>query len=264
MWPLVRGLDLAWQLPDTEPRRRPIVTFDEPGFPTVDAVALPAMPGARSATSVAELVDALQPDAVLLWRHGSTFPAEAWKAIFSFLDNGGNLLYAGGEPWTRPVTGAAGSRRLEPRTVSQLQALRLNQSYRVRLGTATLQRVAGANPGSRPLASDTWIAALEPRFTDTQDFPTEAGSPGARDALLRPLAYAMASDGDPRFPLRPLPTRSIACAARLPEAAGCSGSRRRRRKTTSGTGSSMKRRTARWTFVSDRHSAAFMKASSRP
>jgi hypothetical protein len=200
MWPLVRGLDLAWQLPDTEPRRRPIVTFDEPGFPTVDAIALPAMPGARSATSVAELVDTLQPDAVLLWRHGSTFPAEAWKAIFSFLDNGGNLLYAGGEPWTRPVTGAAGTRRVEPRTVAQLQALRLNQSYRVRLGTATLQRVAGANAGSRPLASDTWIAALEPRFTDTQDFPMEAGSPGARDALLRPLAYANASDGDPRFP----------------------------------------------------------------
>ncbi|HJR60502.1 MAG TPA: hypothetical protein VJ813_13920 [Vicinamibacterales bacterium] len=200
MWPLVRGLDLAWQLPDTEPRRRPIVTFDEPGFPAVDAIALPAVPGARSATSVAELVDALQPDAVLAWRHGSTFPADAWKAIFSFLENGGSLLYVGGEPWTRPVTGASGSRRVEPRTVAQLQALRLNQSYRVRFGAATLQRVAGANPGSRPLPSETWIAALEPRFTDTQDFPTEAGSPGARDALLRPLAYAHASGGDPRFP----------------------------------------------------------------
>jgi len=200
MWPLVRGLDLAWQLPASESPRRTIVTFDEPEFPAVDATGLRALPGARSATSVAELADALQPGVVLVWRHGSTFPAEAWKAIFGYLENGGNLLYVGGEPWTRPVAGAPGSRRVQPRTVAQLQALRLNQSYRVRLGEATLHRAPGANGAARPLPSDTWIAALEPRFTDTQDFPTEAGSPGARDALLRPLAYAHASGGDPRFP----------------------------------------------------------------
>ena len=44
------------------------------------------------------------------------------------------------------------------------------------------------------------MAALEPRFTDTQDFPAESGSPGAREALLRPLAYAHREGGDARFP----------------------------------------------------------------
>ena len=35
---------------------------------------------------------ALRPGAVLVWRHGSAFPAEAWKAISEFLEAGGNLL----------------------------------------------------------------------------------------------------------------------------------------------------------------------------
>ena len=121
-WPLIPRFDLAWQPSSRPPESRQIVTFDEPGFPEVDAFPLRGVPGARVTTGTAELIDALRPGAVLVWRHGAAFPAEAWKAIHDFLDGGGGLLYAGGEPWTRPVVGPRGSRRVEPRTLAQLQA----------------------------------------------------------------------------------------------------------------------------------------------
>lgn len=199
-WPIVRRLDLAWTASSVQPEPRQIVTFDEPGFPVVDAAPLRAVPGARAAASVAALIDALQPETVLVWRHGSAFPADAWTAIAKFLDAGGALLHVGGEPWTRPVTGVPGSRRVEPRTIAQLQALRLNQSYRVEIGGAALGRVNPPDGPARVFPAGTWAAALEPRFSDTVDFPSESGSPGARDALLRPLAYAHVPGADPRFP----------------------------------------------------------------
>ena len=199
-FPLGRHFDLAWQSSSSLPEPRQIVTFDEPGFPTVDAFPLRPVPGARATASTAELTDALRPGAVLVWRHGSAFPAEAWKAIGEFLEGGGNLLYAGGEPFTRPVVGEPGRRRVEPRTLAQLQALRLNQSYRVDVGGATLKPAAAGSRATRALPAGTWVAVLEPRFTDTQDFPSESGSPGAREALLRPLAYAHRERTDERFP----------------------------------------------------------------
>jgi hypothetical protein len=189
-WPLMRHFDLAWQPRREQASPRPLVTFEEAGFPLVDVPSLPLIPNARAMTSSDELLQALTPDAVLVWRHGSAFPAEAWHGIYRFLEGGGNLLYIGGEPWTRPVTGGAGRRRVEPRTVAQLQALRLNQSYRVGAAGALVQRPGVPVAGARVLSADTWIAALEPRFSDTTDFAFESGSPGARDALLRPLAFA--------------------------------------------------------------------------
>ena len=83
-WPLMPHVDLAWQSSAVPPESRQIVTFDEPGFPEVDAFPLRAVSGARVTTSTAELIDALRPGAVLVWRHGSAFPAEAWKAIHRF------------------------------------------------------------------------------------------------------------------------------------------------------------------------------------
>src|SRR5262245_11060140 len=94
------------------------VVFAEPGFPALDVSGQPTIDGALSTTSTAELAAALPPDRVLVWRHGSTFPAELWGAFVRFLEQGGSFLYLGGEPFTRPVTGAVGERRVEPRTVS--------------------------------------------------------------------------------------------------------------------------------------------------
>ena len=159
-WPLIQAFDLAWQPSQLRPEPRPLVTFDEPGFPVVDAAPPRAVPGARATASVAELTEALQPDSILVWRHGSAFPADGWAAVLKFLDAGGALLHAGGEPWTRPVSGAAGSRRVEPRTLAHLQALRLNQSYRVDAGSATLRRAGVSNPAARTLPGGAWVAVL--------------------------------------------------------------------------------------------------------
>ncbi|HEX6973548.1 MAG TPA: hypothetical protein VF147_04065, partial [Vicinamibacterales bacterium] len=199
--PVLRHFDRAWTPGSQQPQPKALITFDEPGFPVVDAGPLRAVAGAQSASSVAELIGALEPRAVLVWRHGSAFPADAWTAIAAFLDAGGALLYVGGEPWTRPVTGAAGSRRVEPRTLAHLQTLRINQSYRVDIGAAALGRAGAQDGASRVFPAGTWAATLEPRFTDSVDFPSESGSPGARDALLRPLAYAHAPGADRRFPM---------------------------------------------------------------
>jgi hypothetical protein len=199
-FPLGRHFDLAWQSSGAPGESRQLVTFDEAGFPVVDAAALRAVAGARATTSTAELIEALRPGAVLVWRHGSAFPADAWNAIHDFLDGGGNLLYVGGEPFTRPVVGRPGRRTVEPRTLAHLQALRLNQSYRVEAGGTALRRPGVIDALVRPLPAGTWVAALEPRFTDTQDFPFESGSPGAREALLRPLAFAHRQGADERFP----------------------------------------------------------------
>jgi hypothetical protein len=181
-------------------RRGPFVVFDEPGFPTVDVPPLTALPGASVATSSADLAARLQPGAVLVWRHGSAFPADAWTDVARFLESGGSLLHLGGEPFTRPVTGAAGARQVEPRTVAYLERLRLNQSYRVPAGGATLRPGPALGQTNRPLPSGTWAFALEPRLTETVDFPSESGSPGQRDAVVRPLADVVAAGGDPRFP----------------------------------------------------------------
>lgn len=181
-------------------RRGPFVVFDEPGFPVIDVPPLVTLPGAVAATSAADLVARLQPHAVLVWRHGSAFPADAWAGISRFLEAGGSLLYLGGEPFTRPVTGAPGARHVEPRTVAFLQHLRLNQSYRVPVGGATLHPGAALGQTDRSLPPDAWASVLEPRLSDTIDFPSESGSPGQRDAVVRPLAEVVAPGADPRFP----------------------------------------------------------------
>lgn len=195
---LARVEALAYTPAQAPPPGRSFVTFDEPAFPIVDAGPPVPVPGARASASVAELIEALKPGAVLVWRHGSTFPLDAWTTILKFLEDGGSLLYVCGEPFTRPVTGAPGARRAEPRTVVHLKALRLNQAYRIDVGGSEIKWIGAG--GGRPCSSASWVAALEPRFTDAPLVPDEEGSPGAREALLRPLAYAHRPGDDPRFP----------------------------------------------------------------
>ncbi|MFO0984518.1 MAG: hypothetical protein U1E76_22800 [Planctomycetota bacterium] len=160
---------LSLSMPTVE--RTALLVFDEPGFPVLDVPQpLPVIVDAAVATSAAELCEQLARAGVLVWRHGSTFPADAWSAFVAFLERGGSFLYLGGEPFTHVVTGAPGARAVQPRTVSLLKELRLNQCERVAV-------------------PDGWVAVLEPRFGDTKDFRDEDGAPGARDAILRPLAY---------------------------------------------------------------------------
>src|SRR4051812_45245616 len=176
-----------------------LVLFSEPDFPAVDVAGPLQIEGAIVARSVAELTAALKPDRILVWRHGSAVPADAWESISRFLDSGGSLLYLGGEPFTRPVAGAPGHRQVQPRNLAVLKTLRLNQCYRAACGDAELRGVGGFAGSVRKLNPSAWAAVLEPRLTDTKDFPDEEGSPGARDAIVRPLAFVHRAD-DPQFP----------------------------------------------------------------
>ncbi|TWT44322.1 hypothetical protein RAS1_07350 [Phycisphaerae bacterium RAS1] len=181
---------LAWVVLAT------FVTFNEPGFPRIDVGELPAIDEADETRSVPELIDALKPDAILVWRHGSAFPADFWPAFMKFLDAGGSFLYLGGEPFTRFVVGEPGSRIVQARSVAGLKALRLNQCYRVSAAGGTRELTADGRDiwpmFGRGLETDefqpgSWVAVLEPRLCETRDFDDEDGTAGSRDAALVPL-----------------------------------------------------------------------------
>jgi hypothetical protein len=181
-----------------------LVIFAEPGFPAADVrQPLPEIPAAVAAAGARDLDSLLRvPGAVLVWRHGSTFPLEAWPGIERFLRAGGRLLHLGGEPFTRPVSGAAGSRTVEPRTVAYLKALRLNQSHAVPLDGARVtfaSLLAGLAPRRVPVGSTAWT--LEPKLAGPPRFPGDEGSPGRREGTIRALSYVFPDGADRRFPV---------------------------------------------------------------
>ena len=179
-----------------------VAIFAEPDFPAPGvAFPLPEVQGARVAATGAELSALLSRVDVLVWRHGAAFPADVWVSLIEFLERGGSLLHLGGEPFTRPVVGEPGARIVQPRTVSLLKELRLNQSYRVGVAGARLEYPGESGLDPRTLAEDAWVSVLEPRFSDTRDSADEEGAQGSRDAILRPLAFLHARLGDPRFPI---------------------------------------------------------------
>lgn len=185
-----------------------LLLFGETGFPRSGVKGpMPAIEGAKTCLTVKDLQAELgKPDRVLVWRHGSTFPAELWPTLQHFLKQGGSLLYLGGAPFTRPVVGKPGAREVQPRTVSYLKALRLNQAHEVEAAGLRLDWLpqgagSGAPVASRVLPADAHAYVLEPRLSEVRDFSFEDGGSGARDALLRPLAYLRKPDGDARFPV---------------------------------------------------------------
>jgi len=180
-----------------------LVAFAEPGFPVVDArPTLPDIPAAVVATDVRTLDSLLrQPGAVLVWRHGSAFPLEAWPALRRFFESGGNLLHLGGEPFTRPVSGAVGARAVGPRTVTFLKALRLNQSHALAVERGTVSFLDPLQAlGARALPPETTVWTLEPKLAGPPRFADEEGSPGRRDGVVRALSMVRRDGDDPRFP----------------------------------------------------------------
>lgn len=180
------------------------VVFAEPGFPAADVrLPLPEIPAAVIAADVRALDSLLQvPGVVLVWRHGSAFPLEAWPAIERFVHAGGHLLHLGGAPFTRPVSGPVGNRVVEPFMVTYLKALRLNQAHAVPLDGTRMTfawPLEGLAPRALPPGSTAW--ALEPKLAGPPRFADEEGSPGRRDGTVRALAYASADGEAERFPV---------------------------------------------------------------
>jgi hypothetical protein len=188
--------------PDAAGRPDRVIVFSEPGFPALDVGDPQPIPGAIETTSAEALKEALASRGLLVWRHGSAFPAEIWSALGAFLESGGSLLYLGGEPFTRPVVGPPGARVVQPRTVSWLKALRLNQAYRESGAGAMIVPARGSSVTTpeRRTGPGVSVVILEPRLTDTKDFADEDGSPGARDAIVRPLLHLARDGDDRRFP----------------------------------------------------------------
>ncbi|MFC1629231.1 hypothetical protein ACFL3H_09000 [Gemmatimonadota bacterium] len=181
--------------------------FAEPGFPSagLDApLPFPAGDHVIVAESAIELIEELEPGRILVWRHGGAFPSEAWPALVRFLEAGGRLLHLGGEPFTRPVTGPAGNRVLQPGTVSLLKELNLNRSYRVETGGA--RQIWLKQAETRPLPADailparSWVSILEPRLSDTKHIDFEDGSDGPREGIVRPLSHIQLAGESERFP----------------------------------------------------------------
>jgi hypothetical protein len=199
---VVAWIALAWLVSIPFASAQSAVTFGAPDFPAVGIDRVADVPGARVATTVDELNNALESTRVLVWRHGSTIPAASWPAIKQFLLRGGRWVHLGGEPWTRVVTGGPGAWRVEDRTTSILKELRLNQSRVEPVGGARVRAVDRSNSpfDLDALPDGTTVSILEPRFTDSKTYPDEDGSPGAREAVLHPLAFVHKRNDDEAFP----------------------------------------------------------------
>lgn len=178
------------------------VVFAEAAFPPAGVGELPELPGATVAATVADLDRLLTPKHILVWRHGSTFPNDAWPAVRRHLEAGGSLLYIGGEPFNLPVVGQPGARAVLGPNIAIRKFLRLNQCDALEVGGARFDPFDdwAGRLFSHALPNAARVAILEPRLCDTKDFPAEDGSPGSRDAVVRPLAYVRRPADDEGFP----------------------------------------------------------------
>lgn len=172
-----------------------LLLFSEPGFPLVDVEALVDIAGATEAKSTDELIRELTPQRILVWRHGSAFPAELWAPLQRFLEQGGTLVYLGGAPFARPVVGPPGARVVQPPTLAMLKALRLNQCERISIAGGRLRAADGFGaPSDRILPAPAWAWVLEPRLTEAKTFANEDGSDGPRDGTVRGLMHIACAD----------------------------------------------------------------------
>ena len=190
-----------------------VVVFRAPGFPTVDAPEIPAatldLALSGLSTAVVDSPPALSerlrqgPGDVLLLPYGSAFPLEAWPAIRAFVKGGGGLVVLGGAPFEQPVRAgtAQGDFTPAPRQPTFAHELLIGPVDRLDAadiaGPARVMAVEGSDwTGTLPEPRHTF--ALTVRLATRKDMPTEHGSEGPRDAVLRPLVHVVDRDGLPR------------------------------------------------------------------
>lgn len=181
-----------------------IALFNEPGFPTQGANALPAAAlkkalahaGPVETLGLRELgrLDARKVDLLVL-PYGSAFPKDAWTGIWGYLKEGGNLLYLGGRPFEVPVRKEGDRWVAEPAQTAYYQSLYIEQ-----LNTVPASRVKShqAAPGEEALQGLS-LPPLEShclmvRFTDS-DEESRTGSTGPMDAELKPLLWGLDEKG---------------------------------------------------------------------
>lgn len=130
---------------------------------------------------------------------GSAFPEEAWAPFLAHLSRGGSWLHLGGVPLSFPCGLEGGKRAARPRTNALHRELGLVRAHEVDVAGLAVAATPEA-PGLVPLAPRlrarrAW--AFDVRFTREPEVPDESGSDGAREAVIRPLAFAVDREGTP-------------------------------------------------------------------
>jgi cellulase (glycosyl hydrolase family 5) len=191
-----------------------VAVFYEEGFPTLDAPPL-SRPDLEEALrplgarflGLDALRDGLDRDAfdLLVLPHGSAVPKNAWKAIVTFLEEGGSLCVPGGAPLSVPVRREGSGWKVEVPQPAYGRELFLGPPALVvgpgaPFGAENLECIEGDTTGFAPEASvairPSRVFAFDLRFTDRKDFEKEDGSSGPRDALVRPLVRGMLEGGE--------------------------------------------------------------------
>src|SRR5579872_1711586 len=172
-----------------------ITVFSESGFPASDSTAPTSeqlgklFHGSRlvGADQLREALDSPS-TRLLIMPYGSAFPEDAWQAIKSFLDRGGNLLVLGGRPFTRAAFREGGSWRLRDYSVRFIRPLMIDQ-YQETPGSEGLR--FETNPEvPLQLASFPWKRAFSPVIRlSAVDLYKRGGSAGSIDAHLDTLAW---------------------------------------------------------------------------
>jgi len=172
-----------------------ITVFSESGFPASDSTAPTSeqlgklFHGSRlvGADQLREALDSPS-TRLLIMPYGSAFPEDAWQAIKSFLDRGGNLLVLGGRPFTRAAFREGGSWRLRDYSVRFIRPLMIDQ-YQETPGSEGLR--FETNPEvPLQLASFQWKRTFSPVIRlSAVDLYHRGGSAGSIDAHLDTLAW---------------------------------------------------------------------------
>ena len=160
------------------------VVFQQPGFPTVDSEPLSqsTLAATLGPAPVFANVDqlrsgeALKNATLLVFPYGSAFPADAWPAVLHYVQQGGNLLVLGGQPFRVPVTGD-GARTAELPQDTYALSIDFRHSYAVPLGSAHLH------------------FAWRPGYSFLPQLEVSATKIFAQEGRLQGLGYLDADDG---------------------------------------------------------------------
>ncbi len=129
--------------------------------------------------------------------YGSLFPQDRFDIILSYLGGGGHWLNIGGVPLSRPVVREGDAWRIESQQVAYHQKIGITQSFPVGADAArkyVLEKEDGEPETEIHEIRPNEIYELYCRFSESKDTPSEDGSAGPRDAVLRSLVVGIDRD----------------------------------------------------------------------
>jgi len=190
-------------------RKPRVLILAEDSFPAVEGLPLTRSDFERAFEgweaqyqSVSGLEGALGAGSVdlLVTPYGSAFPEIAWNALMGFLGSGGSWVNLGGTPLANPVVRDGTAWRVAPRKANAHKRIGITQSFPVE--TTGVVRTIGNDlvDSSAALIAECKVSTVHElyvRFTSTVDFPSESGTSGPRDAMVRPVIQGVSAAGRP-------------------------------------------------------------------